>query len=174
MPNLAYLSLGSNIEPEHNLRAALNLLAGHTKLRTVSSVWETKPVGTVNQPNYLNAAAIVETSLTAEQLKRTVIDQIERGLSRVRQVDKNAPRTIDIDIVLFNHQIFELGHRHIPDPELLERPFLAVPMAEIAPNYQHPETGQSLIEIARSFDVNEGGMRLRPDLSKELAQNETY
>ncbi|MFQ5613997.1 MAG: 2-amino-4-hydroxy-6-hydroxymethyldihydropteridine diphosphokinase, partial [Anaerolineae bacterium] len=140
MPNMAYLSLGSNIEPEDNLKRAIRLLANLTHLVAVSSVWETRPVGRSGQPNFLNAAAIIETELTAKRLKRSVLSLIERSLGRVRQADKYAPRPIDIDIILFNRQILELGSRHIPDPELLQRSFVAVPLAEIAPDYRHPET----------------------------------
>jgi 2-amino-4-hydroxy-6-hydroxymethyldihydropteridine diphosphokinase len=170
MANVVYLSLGSNIEPAENLRAAIEQLAAQTKLIAVSSVWETKPVGLAKQPNFLNAAAIVETSLTAEQFKQEVIGPIEQGLGRVRQADKNAPRPIDIDIMLFNRQILQLGRRHIPSPEIIERPFVAIPLAEIAPDYQHPEVGQTLAEIARKFEVNQADMRPRPDVSQSLKQ----
>lgn len=170
MSNTAYLSLGSNMEPEDNLKAAVKLLATLTKLVAVSSVWETKPLGLTNQPNFLNTAAIVETELTAEQLKREVIGSIEQSLCRVRQIDKNAPRPIDIDIMLFNRQIFELGHRHIPDREIVERAFVAISLAEIAPDYQHPETGQTLSEIAGNFEVKCEEMLLRQDISQILSQ----
>jgi 2-amino-4-hydroxy-6-hydroxymethyldihydropteridine diphosphokinase len=170
MANVVYLSLGSNIEPAENLRAAIEQMAAQTRLIAVSSVWETKPVGLAEQPNFLNAAVIVETSLTAEQFKQEVIGPIEQRLGRVRQADKNAPRPIDIDIMLFNCQILQLDQRHIPSPEIIERPFVAIPLAEIAPDYQHPEVGQTLAEIARKFEVNQADMRLRPDVSSGLKQ----
>ena len=169
MLNTAYLSLGSNIEPETNIKSAVELLARHTKLLAVSSVWETKPVGFTKQANFLNAAAIVQTKLPAQQLKERALRKIEKLLGRVRQANKNAPRSIDIDIMLFNRQIFTMGHRHIPDPEILERPFVALPLAEIAPDYVHPETGQTLKEIAESFNVSNEDMFLREDVSRVLA-----
>lgn len=168
--NTVYLSLGSNIEPVNNLKAALEMLAAKTRLIAVSSVWETEPVGLAGQPNFLNAAAIVETDLTAEQLKQQVLTPIEQSLGRVRQADKNAPRPIDLDIMLFNRQIFELGSRHIPDPEIIERAFVAIPLAEIAPNYQHPELAQTLAEIAGGFTIESKTMRLRSDISSILKQ----
>jgi 2-amino-4-hydroxy-6-hydroxymethyldihydropteridine diphosphokinase len=168
--NIAYLSLGSNLEPEANLRAAVELLAAQTTLIAVSSVWETRPLGLTGQPNFLNAAAMAATSLTAEQLKREVLTPIEKCLGRVRQADKNAPRPIDLDIVLFNQEIFVLGQRHIPDPEIVERPFVAIPLAEIAPQYEHPELGQTLSEIASNFEVKREEMFLRPDVSEDLKQ----
>lgn len=174
MFNLIYLSLGSNIRPEENLKEAVQALANLTNLLAVSSVWETRPLGRTDQPNFLNAGAVVETGLTLEQFKKKVIASIEQSLGRVRSADKYAPRPIDIDMILFNQEIFDLDNRHIPDPELLERPFVVIPLAEIAPDYRHPETGQTLAEIARSFKVTEEEMRLRPDVSQVVAQFKTY
>lgn len=168
MVNTAYLSLGANIEPENNLPTAVKLLGKLTRLIAASSVWETRPVGLIDQPNFLNAAVIVETELTAAQLKQEVIAPIEQSLGRARQPDKNAPRPIDIDIIFFNDQIIELGQRHIPNPEVLERPFVAIPLAEIAPAFKHPETSQTLHDIARNFEVSGQDMRLRRDVSLTL------
>ena len=168
MPNTAYLSLGSNIEPEENMVAAVKLLAEMTRLVAVSPVWESKPIGFTNQPNFLNAAAIVETDLDVEQLVENVVHTIEKRLGRMRQPNKNAPRTIDIDLILFNHQIFEMNHHHIPSPDLLERPFVAIPLAAIAPNTRHPKTGQTLQDIAESFDVAPDDMQHRPNISKAV------
>lgn len=170
MPNLAYLSLGSNIKPEENLPRAVEMLAESSKLLAVSPVWETLPLGITDQPNFLNAATLVETDQTAEAFKQDVIRQIERDLGRARNGDKYGPRPIDIDIMLFNQQIFELDNHHIPDPEVLERPFVAIPLAEIAPDYEHPETGQTLRDIAQGFKVIEQEMRLRPNVSQTLTQ----
>lgn len=162
--NLAYLSLGSNIEPEHNLPAAVAHLAGFGRVRAVSTVWETLPVGFTDQPNFLNAAVLLETRLSAQVLREEAIATIETALGRVRTENKNAPRTIDIDIMLFNRDILQAGLRRIPDPEILERPFVAIPLAEIAPDYIHPENGQTLRDIARRFDPTTESMRRRDDV----------
>lgn len=166
--NTVYLSLGSNIAPEVNLPATVKLLAELTELLAVSSVWETRPVGFLAQANFLNAAAIVSTPLSAPQFQEQVIRVIEQQRQRVRERNKNGPRTIDLDIILFNRQILDLAHHHIPDPDLLQRPFVALPLAEIAPDYQHPETGQTLRDIAKAFIVDEEEMQLRPDVSQAL------
>ncbi len=170
MSNLAYLSLGSNIDPEDNLRLAVEMLTTRSKLLTVSSVWETQPVGMTGQPNFLNAAALIETKLTAAQFRREIIHRIEQALGRVRGADKYGPRTIDIDLMLFNQEIFVLEGRHIPDPEVQQRAFVAIPLAEIAPHYRHPETGQTLGEMARQFVVTQEAMRRRPDMSQGLVR----
>jgi 2-amino-4-hydroxy-6-hydroxymethyldihydropteridine diphosphokinase len=167
--NLAYLSLGSNIEPEQNLVAALSQLAQFGRVQAVSAIWETLPVGFSNQPNFLNAAVLLETHLSARALREEAITTIEAALGRVRTENKNAPRTIDIDIMLFNQDIIQLGRRRIPDSEVLERPFVAIPLAEISPDYVHPETGQTLKDIADQFDTTSAGMVRRDDV--ELAMN---
>ena len=160
----ALLSLGSNVEPEKNLPAAVRELGRHGHVRRVSGVWQSPPLGNPDQPDYLNAALWLETSLSARELKESAIAEIERTLGRVRGPDRNAPRTIDIDIMLFDQECLRLGQRVIPDPELLERAFVVVPLAEIAPDYIHPETGETLAEIAARFDPAAWGMRRRPDL----------
>jgi len=170
MDNTAYLSLGSNIDPDINLAAAVRLLAEQTRLKAVSSVWETLPLGPADQPNYLNAAALVETALSAAQLKAQVLQAIEQKLGRVRQADKYGPRPIDLDIIFFNRDSLQLGQRRVPDPEVLERPFVAIPLAEIAPGYIHPETGQSLAEIAEGFRAALATMKPRPEVSQALAR----
>lgn len=163
-PNLAYLSLGSNIEPEHHLRAAVAQLARFGRVRAVSSVWQSAPVGLADQPDFLNAAVILETPLSAQALREQVIPLIEHDLGRVRTENKNIPRTIDIDIMLFNEEKSSLGRRRIPDPEVLERPFVAIPLAEIAPDYVHPEDGETLKQIGARFDPSSAGMIRRDDL----------
>jgi 2-amino-4-hydroxy-6-hydroxymethyldihydropteridine diphosphokinase len=162
--NLACLSLGSNIDPERNLPAAVTYLARFGQVRAVSTVWETLPVGFSDQPKFLNAAVLLETDLSAWALREEAIAGIETALGRVRTENKNAPRTIDIDVMLFNHDIIHLNRRRIPDPEVLERPFVAIPLAEIVPDYVHPETGQTLEEIAKQFDTTSSGMMRRDDV----------
>jgi 2-amino-4-hydroxy-6-hydroxymethyldihydropteridine diphosphokinase len=165
LPNRAYLSLGSNIEPERNLAAAVDWLGRWGRVRAVSTVWESAPLGFADQPDFLNAAVLLETGLSAQALRQEAIASIETALGRVRTANKNAPRTIDIDIMLFNHDILQVGQRRIPSPEVLERPFVAIPLAEIAPDYVHPEIGQALHQIAGRFDPAAAGMRRRDDVT---------
>jgi 2-amino-4-hydroxy-6-hydroxymethyldihydropteridine diphosphokinase len=162
--NLAYLSLGSNIEPERNLRAAVVQLAQFGRVRATSTVWQTAPIGYADQPDFLNAAVLLETQLSAQTLRERAIAQIETTLGRVRTENKNAPRPIDIDIMLFNRDVLTIGQRQIPDPEVLERPFVAIPLAEIAPDYVHPQTGRTLRDIANQFDPTDSIMAPRADV----------
>ena len=152
--NNVYLILGSNIKKEQNLPAAVTRLRQMVEVAAVSSLYETVPVGLKEQPNFWNAAVHIQTSLSATQLKTQVLAPIEQELKRVRQADKNAPRTIDLDIVLFNDEVFDYdggdgNSRHIPDPDLLKFAHVAVPIAELAPKMLHPETAESLPAIAQ-------------------------
>jgi dihydroneopterin aldolase/2-amino-4-hydroxy-6-hydroxymethyldihydropteridine diphosphokinase len=163
--NRAFVSLGSNIEAERNLPAAVRRLAARCRLVAASPVYETRPVGMTDQPNFLNAAVLVETELQAGELKAEVLQAIEQALGRVRSEDKNAPRTIDLDISLFNDQVMTLGDRRIPDPEILEFAHIAWPLADLAPGYRHPETGQTLEEIAQG--LSQDGLVRRRDVVLE-------
>jgi 2-amino-4-hydroxy-6-hydroxymethyldihydropteridine diphosphokinase len=147
--NAAYLALGSNVQPERNLPAAVRLLSEIGTIERVSQVWESPPADGSNQPHYLNAALLLRTPLDARTLKLKSLAGIEARLGRVRRPgDRYAPRTIDIDIALFNCDVLTVEHRHIPDPEIAQRPFLAWPLSEIAPDYQHPVLNRSLAQIA--------------------------
>jgi 2-amino-4-hydroxy-6-hydroxymethyldihydropteridine diphosphokinase len=158
MANCVFIILGSNIDKERNLPQAVRLLAQMERVAAVSSVYETAPVGLEDQPHFLNAAIQVETELPAADFRRQVLAHVERQLGRVRTADKNAPRTIDADMILFNDAVFDLdGTHHIPDPDLLKFPHVAVPIAELAPDLTHPETGERLGYIAARLAVEPTG-----------------
>jgi 2-amino-4-hydroxy-6-hydroxymethyldihydropteridine diphosphokinase len=144
----AYLSLGSNVDKEHNLPAAVRLLAGHGRVLAVSAVYETAPVGNPNDPSFFNAAVALQTDLPPAELKQQVLAHVEQQLGRQRSADPNAPRTIDVDISLYDDAILVMGKRRIPDPEIVCYPHIALPLADLAPDYRHPETGETLAQIA--------------------------
>lgn len=151
--NRVVLILGSNIDKEWNLPRAVRLLSERTELLAVSSVYETAPVGTTDQPLFFNAAALVETPLNAADLKQTVLSDIEQILKRVRTEDKNAPRTIDLDIVLFNDEVFAFNGRAVPDPDLQKFLHVAAPVAELLPDGVHPESGEKLADLVARLVV---------------------
>lgn len=135
----AYLSLGSNIEPEINLVRSIELLKKHGRLEKVSSAWESESVG-AEGPNYLNACVLLVTSLAQVELKEKALLPIETELGRRRSADKFAPRTIDIDILIFNGESV--------DNKYWEQAFVVIPLAEIYPEYQNPLTGESIAQTA--------------------------
>ncbi len=149
MRNRVYLSLGSNISKEHNLPLAVAMLAETGRLFAVSAAYETAAVGGEDYPGFLNAAVALDTDLGPGEFKAQVIGPIEAQLGRVRDPeDRNAPRTIDIDIVLWNDEVLDGNGVVVPDPDLLRLAHLAVPLAEIAPDLVHPLSGEKLTTIA--------------------------
>lgn len=152
--HLALILLGSNILRERNIPLAVQQLAiqpGLHLLKT-SSVYESAAVGgSAPQPPFSNCAALVETTLTPQALRRT-LRAIEKGMGRVRTADKFAPRPIDLDIVLYDDFAGVVEGSHIPDPDLLRHAHVAVPCAQIAPEWIHPTTGQSLNAISQGVN----------------------
>jgi 2-amino-4-hydroxy-6-hydroxymethyldihydropteridine diphosphokinase len=136
----AYLCLGSNIQPAENLRQAVELLGERTHLLALSTCWESAAVGS-DGPNFLNIGALVTTALDSGGLKEQVLAPIEKQLGRVRSADKYAPRTMDIDIVLFDGWVL--------DPEIWRRFYLALIFAEMLPGLRNPDSGETLAEIAQ-------------------------
>jgi 2-amino-4-hydroxy-6-hydroxymethyldihydropteridine diphosphokinase len=151
------LSLGSNIEPEKHLSLAARQLEVSFPRPAFSRVFQTKPVGAPDSPWFLNAAALIQTDLTAQELKFDVLRPLENRLGRRRQVDRNAPRTIDLDIALFGQRIIvdRSCGVEIPDPEILTCGHVALPLADVAPDTVHPQTGQTLAQIAARFTDGE-------------------
>ncbi len=157
-----YLSLGSNIEPEQNLPRAIQLLHEHGKILKISSAWESESVGAVG-PNYLNACVRFITSLVYDPLKEQVIHPIESELGRKRSADKYAPRTIDIDIVLFDDQLC--------NDKYWKQAFVVVPLAEIHPEYRNPQTQEGIVEAANRLR-QQVWMETRPEVLSQFAQSQ--
>ena len=141
--NTAILLVGSNIDPVQNTQKAMTLLESMVQIEKTSRTWEIPSIGSPG-PNFINFAVQIRTSLTSSELKDKVISPIEQSLKRMRSSDKNAPRTIDIDIILFNGQLL--------DPNIWIRPYAALPMADLAPDLIHPDTGLRLREIAAEIE----------------------
>ncbi len=135
----AFLNLGSNIRPEHYLPEAVRLLRQHGEVIAVSSAWQSHAVGS-DGPDFLNACVLFCTSLDAQTLIWKILRPIEAQLGRVRTADRNAPRTIDIDLVLFDDEPF--------DQDFWSAPFVVVPLAELIPHYPHPYGYENLATIA--------------------------
>jgi 2-amino-4-hydroxy-6-hydroxymethyldihydropteridine diphosphokinase len=129
MMHRAYLNVGSNIQPELNLPKAIQLLREHGQVTEISHAWESKSVG-YDGPNFLNCCILFFTNLHPTELKEQIIRPIEAKLGRVRGENKNAPRTIDIDTVLFDEQPL--------NTEYWDYAFVAVPLAELIPDFEHP------------------------------------
>lgn len=134
----ACLLLGSNIQPEKNLALGLNLLRNMVTISRLSSVWETPSIGS-SGPDFLNLAVLITTPLKASELKAQVLRPLEIQLGRVRSANKNAPRTFDVDIILFDGRLL--------DQNLWRYAHRAVPVAEIVPDYLSSR-GDTLKDVA--------------------------
>lgn len=132
-----YLSLGGNLgDPASAMGAALRILDAEptTAVVAVSSLYRTPPWGKTDQPDFLNAAAEVETELSPRGLLELCLEA-ERRLKRVRQ-ERWGPRLIDIDILVFGDLVVHESGLEIPHPRMLERAFVLAPLAEIAPDFE--------------------------------------
>jgi len=153
----AYLSLGSNLKNRLEfLREAILLLDenGQIKVKDVSSIYETDPVGYTDQGNFLNVVIKVETSYAAHQLLRECM-YIEQKLGRKRDI-RWGPRTIDLDILLYNQENIQSEDLLIPHPRMHERAFVIIPLLEIEPNILLPTMDSPLYDLLEGIPDKEG------------------
>jgi 2-amino-4-hydroxy-6-hydroxymethyldihydropteridine diphosphokinase len=150
------ISVGSNIDKEDNLPKAIELLRSHPAFHVVavSPIYETAPVDAqgalTDQAWFYNAALWIETTLSPVNLRAT-LRAMEAAQGRVRTTDKAAPRTLDLDIIFYGHEQLTLGNRRIPDPDVIRFAYLALPLADIAPHWIHPDNELTLRQIANNL-----------------------
>lgn len=149
MMNEAYLLTGSNLgERMFNLEKALELINIECgKVVAFSSLYETAPWGKADQPSFLNQAITIKTSLNARQLMRKIL-KVEKLLGRVRK-EKYGPRIIDIDILFYGQEVHNYQLLKLPHPELPNRRFALMPLAEIAPGLNHPVLKKNIKQLLK-------------------------
>lgn len=147
--NRSFLLLGSNLgNRKINFEAARNLIEQRCgAIIRLSSLYETAAWGKTDQPPFLNQAMEIETELGAEQLMEQLL-KIEKMMGRERK-EKYGPRMIDIDILLFNEEQYDLPFLKIPHPEMQNRRFALIPLAEIAASIRHPVSGKSISQLLK-------------------------
>jgi 2-amino-4-hydroxy-6-hydroxymethyldihydropteridine diphosphokinase len=145
--NRAYLLIGGNLgDKEKNLAAARDLINKDCgSIIAASSLYETAAWGNTDQPSFLNQALEIHTLLNARQLIRRIL-KTEKMLGRVR-AEKYGPRTIDIDILLFNNEKHNYHFLKVPHPEMQNRRFALLPLAEIAPDHLHPVLHKTVTQL---------------------------
>jgi 2-amino-4-hydroxy-6-hydroxymethyldihydropteridine diphosphokinase len=144
------IALGSNLgDREQHLRDAIAALAAIVHHLRVSTFHDTAPVGVAPQPMFLNAAAVGETALTAHALLDRML-QIEASLGRERPYP-GAPRTVDLDLILYDAAVDQSPRLTLPHPRFRERRFVLAPLVEIAPDWRDPITGKSVEELLRAL-----------------------
>jgi 2-amino-4-hydroxy-6-hydroxymethyldihydropteridine diphosphokinase len=148
------IALGSNLGDSLTILSnALKILAytpGIT-LQAQSSWYQTKAVGPP-QPDYLNGCALLDVQMTPENLLETLL-KVEAEFGRVRQ-ERNAPRTLDLDLLLFDHLILDKPNLQLPHPRMKERAFVLVPLAEIAPDWIEPVSGKPIAQLVQTVDCS--------------------
>ena len=149
--HIAYVALGANIAgpagtPRQTLEAALGRLADLGSV-TPSSLYETEPVGYADQPAFLNGVAALKTTLGPEELLDNLLT-IEREFGRDRSHGiLNGPRTLDLDLLLYDQSIMKSDRLELPHPRMTERAFVLVPLVEIAPELSHPIQHKSMQQL---------------------------
>ena len=144
----AFVSIGSNIDPEINVRNAILRLRSTARVKAVSTVYRTEPVGPPGQPPFYNCVVEIETDLAPRELKFQLLRRIESELGRTRGADRFAARTIDLDLVLYDELVMATEDLTLPDPDILRRPFLAVALHGLAPGLVLPGSGVRISEVA--------------------------
>ncbi|PWK07846.1 2-amino-4-hydroxy-6-hydroxymethyldihydropteridine diphosphokinase [Tumebacillus permanentifrigoris] len=153
----AYLSLGSNLGDRRlNLRTAIAILDAHPEIDVtrVSPIYETEPVGYLDQPDFLNLVLELQTELDAKKLWK-ITSSTELELGRQRDI-KWGPRTIDIDILLVDHQVMDTDDLIIPHPRMADRAFVLLPLADLAGDLVHPVTRQTVSVMANRVEGKDG------------------
>jgi 2-amino-4-hydroxy-6-hydroxymethyldihydropteridine diphosphokinase len=152
-PVIAYLGLGGNLgDPPRQLTDALQRLdaAEEVEVTRTSSFYRTPPLGPPDQPWYVNAAARVRTRLGPEELLR-LLHRVEAALGRVRG-ERWGPRSIDLDLLLYNGEVIFAPDLVVPHPEMHRRAFVLAPLAEIAPRAWHPVLKKSAGDLLAELD----------------------
>jgi 2-amino-4-hydroxy-6-hydroxymethyldihydropteridine diphosphokinase len=168
-PITVFVALGSNLgDPPSQIRSALLALAALPATRLVrrSSLYRNPPEGGLGQPDFVNAVAEIETRLGPDELLTRLLD-VERDHGRVRG-SPNAPRTLDLDIVLYGNQTVRQPDLAIPHPRMLGRAFVLVPLAEIAPDAVVPGSGR-VADLVRNVDAS--GVIKLPDVESKNGQD---
>lgn len=168
MPSRAFIELGSNIDPERYLPLAILAMRELGRIAHVSGVYETEPFGPVDQPTFLNAAVELETELPPHEL-RGRLREIEAGLGRNRSGSKYAPRTIDLDLCLYDDLVIDDGMLLLPHPDILGRPYLARSLADIDPKLPHPTREEAMGKIADRL-THRSSFTSRPEVREAMLE----
>ena len=151
---LAYIAIGSNLaSPLEQVNAAVQALGEipQSKIVAVSSFYRTPPLGPQDQPDYLNAAVVLETALNAETLLDNT-QRIELQQGRVRKEERWGPRTLDLDLMLFGHETINTERLTVPHYDMKNRGFMLWPLFEVAPDLIFPD-GISLKSILDNLNA---------------------
>lgn len=151
-PVEAYIAVGSNVDPVGNIPNAISRLCSKIVVVSTSNFYRTRPLARPEQPEFRNGVIKVHTSTPPEELKFEILRDIERLLGRIRTEDSHAKRTIDLDLLIYGDLVTNEGHLQLPDPDIRVRPFLAIPLLEVAPSLRLPDSGDTLRTLPVATD----------------------
>jgi 2-amino-4-hydroxy-6-hydroxymethyldihydropteridine diphosphokinase len=151
--SLLYLSLGSNLGDRYgNLRLAIAKLQSQLKITAISPVYSTEAWGVTDQPTFLNVCLAASTTLAPHEVLH-LAKSIETEMGR-QPTHRWGPRLIDIDILFYDKLVIEDEGLIIPHPRLVERAFVLAPLADIIPDFRHPQTGETVQEMLDRVDTS--------------------
>lgn len=149
----AYILLGSNQnKPAQQLKKAIRHIEKFGEIDRISSIYQTAAWGLEDQPDFLNQIVILQTHFNAEELMQQLL-KIESKMGRVRTI-KNAPRTIDLDILFFDKELHHLSNLIVPHPRIQDRRFVLIPMNELSPNFIHPVLKKTVHTLLKTCKDN--------------------
>lgn len=158
------MGVGSNIDPGRHVVAAAELLGERVELIGVSTFYRTAPVARPEQAHFINGVFAIVTALGPAQVKQ-LLGAVEAKLGRRRTPDRHAPRTIDLDLLILGDVVSDEARLRLPDPDIRRRPFVGLPLLELAPELILPDTGEPLRQVVAAW--SDAG--LEPDIALTAA-----
>jgi 2-amino-4-hydroxy-6-hydroxymethyldihydropteridine diphosphokinase len=174
--SVAYIGLGANLpsragSPEATLAAAVARLASLGRVVGCSSLYSTAPVGFADQPRFLNAVVGLETDRSPRELLEALL-AVEREFGRDRGAGiANGPRPLDLDMLLYGDLVLSEYGLEVPHPRLAQRPFVLVPLSEIAPAVRDPRTGNTMQQLLDHFSRENASESVREDVAQIESHN---
>jgi dihydroneopterin aldolase/2-amino-4-hydroxy-6-hydroxymethyldihydropteridine diphosphokinase len=165
----AFIGIGSTIDPEKNIRQALRQLAQAVRLTAISTFYSEPAIERPDEPAFYNGVVAIETGLPPMRLKQDLLRRVETDLGRRRSADKYASRPIDLDLLLYDDCVLSNNQLTVPDPDILERAFVVIPLCELAPDLLLPGSGLPICRVAERFAAED--MECLPEYTR-LLRNE--
>jgi len=164
MPRV-FVSLGSNVDPETNVKRAMRLLQRELGIRAISTFYRTPALKRPADPPFFNGVVEVGNALGPLEVKKR-LRQIEQALGRERTADRFAPRTVDLDLIIYGDEVMSSDELALPHPDIVERPFVAIPLLELAPDLILPDSRRPLRSVVGSLAPYP--MELLGELTRQL------
>ncbi len=163
-----FIGMGSNIEADLNIPRALEALLSRADVTGISIFYRSTPAGGKRQPPFTNGVVRINWAGTAVELKLNVLREIEAALGRRRSADRYADRQIDLDLLLFGQENISTPELTVPDPDIVERPFIYVPLLELEPDVSLPGRGPLSQHLSGSLLPAVGGLKPAVRLTEHL------